>query len=160
MKGRLLAAAALCVFALGVSWSHNAGSAGYLVGGLAYTYHYDYASDGYISELEYQPGLYYQPGSGPTSFPGAGSDVRVLLVPAAAALVWASDPRRRHARTAARAAVAGLAFAVALGLSRGMPAAVLVTSAAIALAWPLTGISLRRFLGSPTAPVVARTGSG
>jgi hypothetical protein len=163
VRARLLGAAALCALSLGVAWSYNAGSAGYSMGGYEYQYHYSSYEEGYVNELTFVPGLYYMPGQGSTYFPGRSSDVRVVLIPAVVALAWAADARRRHARTAARWAVGGLAFCVGLALSRGMSSAALVTSAAIVAAWPATGFRLRRWFGSGwvgPVPAVARTGSG
>jgi hypothetical protein len=139
---RLLGAAALCALALGLGWQFNAGSMGYSMGGYQYQYNYSSYEGGYVNELTYVPGLYNMPGVGPTYSPGASSDVRVVLVPAIGALVWASDARRRHARRAARWAVGGLAVLVALALSRGLPAAAVVSAAAVVLAWPATGLRL------------------
>lgn len=125
---RLLAAAALCVVSLGIGWAGNMSSDGYLTTGY-YTY------GAYADTSYYTPG-YFVEGDPLDATPGAGADVRVVLVPAAAAFAWAVRHRTVASRRAARIAVWALVAVVAIGLSRGMTGGALVAGSAAALAWP------------------------
>lgn len=137
-SGRLLAAAALLLVGLGFGWGGTAGQTGYLSPGFV-------LPTGYVSPItgEYSPGTgifipgTYVPGY-QDGIKGYESDVRIVLVPAAA-MLWAASRRRTElTRRLARVATGLSVVLLVLALSRGMSASALLMAAVLALAAPVT----------------------
>lgn len=137
--GRLLAAAALCVVALGLGWSTSMASTGYQTPGTNIsTLQIEPFSDDLSLGLTYMPGWWVE-GDPFRTRKGHAADVRVVLVPAAVVLAVAA----RHGvgspavARGLRIAVGALAVLALVALSRGMYAAMASMVAALALAGPV-----------------------
>ncbi|QXC62984.1 hypothetical protein KSP35_09460 [Aquihabitans sp. G128] len=157
-KVRLLVAAGLVVFSLGLGWAATAGSTGYTSPGYVMPGLCTSTYDGYLdcSPGTYQVG-YYIPGTPAGAARGYEADARIALVPAAIALGWASRRRSRGSVLAVQASSAALAFVSVRAAVDGQTAGALVGLLAAALAASVAWPALTTRAGSRTTP--RRTGS-
>lgn len=141
----LIVAAAISAGLLGLSWFPGALGTGHLSPGIVLTGTTTDVYGDLVLTSDYVPGIYSTglPGS---PIAGYQADVRVLLVPAAAALALAAFHRTRLMRRAAQLAVGALLIAAVLGISHGaaVPAGLCVTAAALAASALRPGLATRR----------------
>lgn len=136
---RLIVAAAIAAGLLGLSWLPGDYGTGDLTPGMVLTSLTTDLNGDLVLTSDYVPGIYSVglPGS---PIVGSQTDVRVLLVPAAAALALAAFRRTRTTRRGAQLAIGALLIAALLGISSGaaIPAGLCVTAAGLAASvlWP------------------------
>jgi hypothetical protein len=134
--GRLYAAAALLVVALGLGWGGTV-EGGYVAPGLLLPTTYVSPISGDVSVGSQYFAGYYVPGF-QDGIAGYESDVRIVLLPAAAVLWFAARRRTPVTRRLARIATGAIGVLLVLALSRGMAASALVMIGALALVLPVT----------------------
>lgn len=133
---RLLLAAGLCVVSLGLAWGATSASTGYVTPGMTLPTTYVSPLDGTLTVNSIYVAGQYVEGDPQRAARGAASDVRVVLVPAAAVFVVAATRQTLATRRATRVAVAALAVVAVVGVARGMAQGALPVAVAVALVAP------------------------
>lgn len=131
---RLALAAALALVSLGLVWRVDAGTPGMFMGGLQLTNQYNPYTGNLDLVTQYNPISNYLPGSPGAVVYGNQVPMRVVLVPAAVALLVASRLRGRAGRRLARLAVIGLTVATAFALAERATSPAIACAVAVALA--------------------------
>lgn len=134
---RLTAAAALCVVSLGLAWGATSASTGYVTPGMILPTTYVSPLDGTLTVSSIYLAGEYVDGDPLRAARGAESDVRAVLVPAAAVLGVAAHRRTSATRRMVQVAVVALAVVAVVGAARGMVQGALPVAVAVVLVAPV-----------------------